>query len=62
VHSSHRCSTIGIQSCPSEMINMSELPSNRSFDADTHRQCAARRVDEPTPCAALPVRAGQLRR
>jgi hypothetical protein len=33
-----------------------------SFDADTHRQCAARRVDKPTPRGALPVRARQLRR
>ncbi len=36
--------------------------SNKSFDTDTHRQCVARRVDKPTPCGALPVRADQLRR
>jgi hypothetical protein len=35
---------------------------NRSFDRDTRRQCAARRVDKPTPCGALSARAGQLRR
>lgn len=34
----------------------------RSFDVDTQRQGAARRVDKPTPCGALTVRAGQLRR
>jgi hypothetical protein len=38
------------------------MPSNRSFDTDTHRQGAARRADNPTPRGALPVRAGQLRR
>jgi hypothetical protein len=36
--------------------------SNRSFDADTHRQGAASRAREHSPCGALPVRAGQLRR
>jgi hypothetical protein len=36
--------------------------SNRSFDADKHRQGAARRAGERTPRGALPVRAGQLRR
>ena len=35
---------------------------NRSFDADTHRQGAARRAGELTLRGALPVRAGQLRR
>ena len=38
------------------------LRSNMSFDADTHQQSAARRVDKPTPCGALRARAGQLRR
>lgn len=33
---------------------------NVSFDTDTHRQCAARRVDSPKPCSALPAPAGQL--
>jgi hypothetical protein len=36
--------------------------SNRSFDADTHRQGAASRAREHTSRGALPVRAGQLRR
>jgi hypothetical protein len=36
--------------------------SNRLFDTDTHPHCAARRVDKPTPCGAVPVRAGQLQR
>ena len=36
--------------------------SNKSFDADTQRHCAARRVGERTPCGAMPLRAGQLRR
>jgi hypothetical protein len=36
--------------------------SNSLFDTDTHRQCAARRVDEPTPCGAVPVLPGQRRR
>jgi hypothetical protein len=35
---------------------------NGSFDTGTHRQCAASRVDKPTPFRALPARAGQLRR
>jgi hypothetical protein len=39
-----------------------EARANRLFDADTHRHCAAKRVDEPTPCGAVPVRAGQRRR
>ncbi|HZY17531.1 MAG TPA: AAA family ATPase [Ramlibacter sp.] len=39
-----------------------QLRLNKSFAADTHRQGAARRVDKPTPCGALPVRGGQLRR
>jgi len=38
-----------------------QLP-NRLFDTDTHLQRAARRVDEPTPCGALPACAGQRRR
>jgi hypothetical protein len=38
------------------------MRSNISFDTDTHLHCAASRVDEPTPCGAVPVRAGQLRR
>ena len=36
--------------------------SNRSFDADTHRQGAAGRTLTNTPRGALPVRAGQRRR
>jgi len=36
--------------------------SNKSFDADTHRQGAASRAGEHTFRGALPVRAGQLRR
>jgi hypothetical protein len=36
--------------------------SNRSFDADTHRQGAASRVADHASRGALPVRAGQLRR
>lgn len=44
------------------ITSVMEVRSNRSLDADTHRPCAARRVDDPTPCGALPVRAGQLRR
>jgi hypothetical protein len=51
MRSSHCCRT-----------RSAEMRSNRSFDSDTHRQRAARRVDKPTPCGALPVRAGQLRR
>jgi hypothetical protein len=39
-----------------------EARANRLFDADTYRPCAAKRVDEPTPCGAAPVRAGQRRR
>lgn len=35
---------------------------NRSFNADTHRQCAALRRLFHTPCCALSVRAGQRRR
>jgi hypothetical protein len=38
------------------------LRSNRSFDADTHRQGAARRAGELARRGALPMRAGQLRR
>lgn len=38
------------------------MNSNLSFDTDAHWQCAAMRVDKPTPCDALLVRAGQLRR
>ena len=38
------------------------LPANKSFDADTHRHSAAKRAGERTPRAAMPVRAGQLRR
>ena len=36
--------------------------SNRSFDADTHRQGAASRAREHTSGGALPARAGPLRR
>jgi hypothetical protein len=36
------------------------MRSNRSFDADTRRQCAAKRAGKRTPRGALPVRAGQL--
>ena len=36
--------------------------SNRLFDTHTHRHCAVRRVDQPTPCGVQPVRAGQLQR
>jgi hypothetical protein len=36
--------------------------SNRSFDADTQRHCAARRAGERTPRGAMPLRAGQLQR
>jgi hypothetical protein len=36
--------------------------SNRSFDADTQRHCAARRAGERMPRGAMPLRAGQLRR
>jgi hypothetical protein len=38
------------------------LPSNRSFDTDMHRHCAASRAREHTSRGATPVRAGQLRR
>lgn len=38
------------------------MRANRSFDADTHRQGAARRVLPRTARGALPVRADQLRR
>lgn len=34
--------------------------SNRSFDADTHRQGAASRARKHTSRGALPMRAGQL--
>jgi len=40
----------------------SAMRSNRSFDADPQRHCAARRADEHTPRGAMPLRAGQLRR
>jgi hypothetical protein len=36
--------------------------SNRSFDTDTQRHCAAKRAGERTPRGAMPLRAGQLRR
>jgi hypothetical protein len=36
--------------------------SNRSFDADTQRHCAAKHAGERTPRGAMPLRAGQLRR
>ena len=36
--------------------------SNRSFDSDTQRHCAARRAGKRTPRGAMPLRAGQLRR
>jgi hypothetical protein len=35
---------------------------NRSFDADTQRHCAARRMLPRTARGAMPLRAGQLRR
>jgi hypothetical protein len=38
------------------------MPANRSFDADTQRQGAARRAGEHAACGALPLRAGQLQR
>jgi hypothetical protein len=38
------------------------VPSNKSFDADTQRHCAAKRAGEHTPRGAMPLRAGQLRR
>jgi hypothetical protein len=38
------------------------LRSNRSFDSDTQRHCAAKRAGERTPRGAMPLRAGQLRR
>jgi hypothetical protein len=38
------------------------LRPNRSFDADTQRHCAARRVGERTLRGAMPLRASQLRR
>ena len=38
------------------------MSSNSLFDADAHWHCAAQRVDEPTPCGAVLVRAGQRRR
>jgi hypothetical protein len=38
------------------------MRSNRLFDTDTHWHCAAKRADEPTPCGAVPVRAGQRQR
>lgn len=41
--------------------SMSMLPS-RSFNADKHRSCAARRSQEHASIGAMPVRAGQLRR
>ena len=41
---------------------MRHASSNRSFDTDTQRDCAASRAREHTSCGALPVRAGQLRR
>jgi hypothetical protein len=37
-------------------------PTNRSFDTDTQRHCAAKRAGERTPRGAMPLRAGQLRR
>jgi hypothetical protein len=44
------------------MTAIAPVLPNMSFDEDTHRQRAARRVDKPTLCGALPARAGQLRR
>ena len=41
---------------------MSRARDNKLLDTDTHRHCAAKRVDEPTPRGAAPVRAGQRRR
>ena len=38
------------------------MRSNRSFDTDTQRHCAARRPGDRAPRGAMPLRAGQLRR
>jgi hypothetical protein len=38
------------------------MGSNRSFDADMQRHCAAERAGEHTQRGAMPLRAGQLRR
>ena len=35
---------------------------NRLSDSSSHLRCAAKRVDEPTSCGAVPVRGGQRRR
>jgi hypothetical protein len=44
------------------MLKFGALLSNRSFDADTQRHCAARPAREHTSRGAMPLRAGQLRR
>jgi hypothetical protein len=41
---------------------LSRMRSNRSFDTDTQRHCAASRAREHTSRGAMPLRAGQLRR
>lgn len=38
------------------------MSSNRLFDLDTHRHCAAKRAGERKARNAMPVRASQLRR
>jgi hypothetical protein len=38
------------------------MRSNRSFDTDTQRHCAAERGGEGSPRGAKPLRAGQLQR
>jgi hypothetical protein len=46
-----------------QMISrVTEMRSNRSFDTDAQRHCAAKRAGEPTPCGAMPLRAGQFQR
>src|SRR4051812_11268602 len=39
-----------------------EMRSNKSFDTDTQRHCAARRAGERTTCGALPLCAAHLQR
>jgi hypothetical protein len=46
----------------SVMANEVEAPSNRSFDADTLRHCAAKRAGELTPRGPMPMADGQLQR
>jgi hypothetical protein len=43
-------------------VGFGEVASNRSFDSDTQRHCAASRAREHTARGAMPLRAGQLRR